>query len=54
MSKIECGHLIAIRNDGAEFRGQCQLGNRLDGTLVLKKHPRAGSAERAVARNARD
>jgi len=44
MSKIDCGTLTLVRQGNIEFRGEVQLGSRLDGTLVLRKHRRAGSS----------
>lgn len=44
MSKIDCGALAHLGKDGIEYRGQVQLGARLDGTLTLRRHPRAGSS----------
>lgn len=44
MGKIDCGTLAQIGLDGVEFRGHVQLGNRLDGTLTLRKHRRAGTS----------
>jgi uncharacterized protein (DUF736 family) len=45
MSKIDCGSLTRIGKEGAELRGPVSLGNRLDGVLLLRRHPRAGSSE---------
>ncbi len=45
MSKIDCGQLTRVAKDGAEFRGTIQLGTRLDGQIVLRKHPRAGASD---------
>ena len=45
MSKIDCDTLVAVGKNGIEFQGRIQLGARLDGTLTLRKHPRAGSSD---------
>ncbi|MBL7099975.1 MAG: DUF736 family protein [Alphaproteobacteria bacterium] len=45
MSKIDCGSLASIKKDGVEFEGRIQLGARLNGTLILRKHARAGSSD---------
>ena len=42
---IDCGQLALSGKDGGEFRGTIQLGARLDGQIVLKKHPRAGTSD---------
>lgn len=43
MSKIDCGTLSQVAAEGVEFRGHVLLGNRLDGTLILRKHRRSGA-----------
>ena len=45
MSKVDCGSLAQVGHDGVEFRGQVQLSNRLDGTLILRKHRRSGTTD---------
>ena len=45
MSRIECGSLTQVGRDGVEYRGEVQLGDRLDGVLILKKHRRAGASD---------
>ena len=45
MTRIDCGQLSRVGKDGIEFQGIVRLGARLDGTLALRKHPRAGTSE---------
>ena len=44
MSKIDCGQLSRVAKDGIELQGPVRLGDRLDGTLTLRRHPRAGTS----------
>jgi len=45
MSKIDCGTLTRTDKDGVEFQGSIQIGRRLDGILILRKHARAGISD---------